>query len=125
MSPAAPRYAVYGPGEDDPLIIDAENWVFALGTALELLEREDCVSRLSCEVHPDGTVVAEDKVTETRFLVHRVPYSAYGAYGAYGANKDAAQGPSTDVAGAEPNGRASNGPPEPDLPSEDDPTSAL
>jgi hypothetical protein len=67
------RYAVYGPGAEEPLVIDAENWVFALGTALELLEREDWVSRLACEVHPDGTVVAEDRVTGVRYLVHRIP----------------------------------------------------
>ncbi|MFK7928403.1 MAG: hypothetical protein AB8H79_09440 [Myxococcota bacterium] len=76
MSDRATRYAVYGPDDDEPLIIDAENWVFALGTALELMEREDWVSRLSCEVHPDGTVVAEDRVTQARYLVHRVPYAA-------------------------------------------------
>jgi len=74
MTTRVQRYAVYGPGGDDPLVIDAENWVFALGTALELLEREDWVSRLSCEVHADGTVVAEDRVTGARYLVHRVPY---------------------------------------------------
>lgn len=74
MNQAARRYAVYGPGEDDPLVIDAENWVFALSTALELLESEDLVSRLACEVHADGTVVAEDRVTGARYLVHRVPY---------------------------------------------------
>ena len=80
MSAADPgrpqRYAVYGPGTDEPLVIDAENWVFALGTALELLEREDWVSRLACEVHPDGTVLAEDRVTSARYLVHRIPYNA-------------------------------------------------
>jgi hypothetical protein len=69
------RYAVYGPTAiEEPLIIDAENWVFALGIALELLEREDWISRLACEVHPDGTVVAEDRVTGVRYLVHKVPY---------------------------------------------------
>lgn len=72
----SPRYAVYGPGAaDDPLIIDAENWVFALGIALELLEREDWISRLSCEVHPDGTVLAEDRITGVRYLLHKVPYT--------------------------------------------------
>lgn len=75
MSDRVTRYAVYGPDDDEPLIIDAENWVFALGTALELMEREDWVSRLSCVVHPDGTVVAEDRVTAARYLVHRVPYT--------------------------------------------------
>ena len=67
------RYAVYGPGTDEPLVIDAENWVFALGTALEVLEREEWVSRLNCVVHPDGTVVAEDRVTSARYLVNRIP----------------------------------------------------
>lgn len=77
--PARPhRYAVYGPGTDEPLVIDAENWVFALGTALELLEREDWVSRLACEVHPDGTVLAEDRVTSARYLVHRIPPGSGG-----------------------------------------------
>lgn len=71
----ANRYAVYGPDTDEPLVIDAENWVFALGTALELLERADWVSRLACEVHPDGTVLAEDRVTGARYVVHRIPYA--------------------------------------------------
>ena len=90
MSTTIQRYAVYGPEEDDPLIIDAENWVFALGTALELLEREDWVSRLSCEVHADGTVVAEDRVTGARYLVHRVPYPVAGVRELQGETADAA-----------------------------------
>jgi hypothetical protein len=80
MSAAEPtrpnRYAVYGPGTNEPLVIDAENWVFALGTALELLEREGWVNRMVCEVHPDGTVHALDRVTGASYAVHRIAYGA-------------------------------------------------
>lgn len=66
------RFAVYCPGLIEPLVIEAENWVFALGMALDLLDRSDWVSRLACEIHPDGMVVAEDRVTGLGYVVQRV-----------------------------------------------------
>ena len=68
----AHRFAVYVPDRVEPVLIDAENWVFALGTALDLIDRAEWVSRLSCEIHPDGTVVAEDRVTGVGYVVQRV-----------------------------------------------------
>lgn len=65
-------FAVYCPGEPEPLLVEAENWVFALGTALDLIDRAEWVSRLACEIHPDGTVVAEDRVTGAGYIVQRV-----------------------------------------------------
>jgi len=73
------RYAVYCPGRVEPLVIAAENWVFALGAALERVDAVDWVSRLSCEIHPDGTVVAEDRVTGLGYVVQRVREPGRGA----------------------------------------------
>ncbi len=61
-SAAVPRHTVVVPGEP-PLTIDADNWIVALGIALELCERSDALTRLACEVRAGGTVVATDGVS--------------------------------------------------------------
>lgn len=93
------RFAVYCPGRVDPLIISAENWVFALGAALERVDAVDWVSRLSCEIHPDGTVVAEDRVTGLGYVVQRVRESGRGA-SRERPDERAAERPLSDVPGS-------------------------
>ncbi len=89
----AQRFAVYVPNRVEPLVLEAENWVFALGMALDLLDRAEWVSRLSCEIHPGGTVVAEDRVTGLGYVVQRLPVGGRSGAAREGARaEDGAQG---------------------------------
>ena len=51
--------------------VDARNWLVALGHGLAELGREE-LSRLACEVLPNGTVIARDIVTGTGFIVQQM-----------------------------------------------------
>jgi len=65
-------YAVVPPGQDQPIVVEAENWVFGLGEALERVGQDGAFPRLTCEVHPGGMIVAEDPMTLGRWVVYRV-----------------------------------------------------
>jgi hypothetical protein len=71
-SPRTYLFAVVPPGRDEPIVVEAENWVFGLGTALERLGQQHLIQRLICEIHPDGMIVAEDRMTHDKFVVYRV-----------------------------------------------------
>lgn len=62
-------FSVYGPGLPGRVVVRAHNWVFALGSALERVESRDWISRLCCEIHPDGTVLANDEISGLTYVV--------------------------------------------------------
>ncbi len=50
--------------------VKGPNWIVALGAALHELGRVDVISRLACEVLPNGTVIARDVASGTGYIVH-------------------------------------------------------
>lgn len=62
------RHVVCATGEP-PLRIDSDNWLHALGTALDILDRQDRITRLACEVQPNGVVIAQDPVSGERYVI--------------------------------------------------------
>lgn len=56
--------------------VEASNWIVALGRGLEELERVADLSRLACEVLPNGTVIARDIASGTGYVVQSLGVSA-------------------------------------------------
>ncbi len=52
--------------------VQGRNWIVALGRGLEELGRAADVSRLACEVLPNGTVIARDIASGTGYVVQDV-----------------------------------------------------
>jgi hypothetical protein len=52
--------------------VQGRNWIVALGRGLHELGRVDELSRLACEVLPNGTVIARDIATGTGYVVQGV-----------------------------------------------------
>ena len=61
-------YTIAAPGMD-AVEVEAENWVVALGRALEQRGAVEALTRLACEVLPNGTVLARDIEGGTRYVV--------------------------------------------------------
>lgn len=49
--------------------VEGSNWIVALGRGLEELDRVGDLSRLACEVLPNGTVIARDIASGTGYVV--------------------------------------------------------
>lgn len=62
------RFFVSAPGTK-PAMVEAGNWLAALGDGLDKLGVEADFSRLACEVLPNGTVIAQDVRSGSRFVV--------------------------------------------------------
>ena len=56
--------------------VEGTNWIVALGRGLDELGRADELSRLACEVLPNGTVIARDIASGTGYIVQSVDGSA-------------------------------------------------
>lgn len=56
--------------------VEGSNWIVALGRGLEELDRVGDLSRLACEVLPNGTVIARDIASGTGYVVQSVGASA-------------------------------------------------
>lgn len=56
--------------------VEGSNWLVALGHGLEAMERVGDLSRLACEVLPNGTVIARDIASGTGYVVQALGESA-------------------------------------------------
>ena len=56
--------------------VEGSNWIVALGRGLDELGTADDLSRLACEVLPNGTVIARDIGSGTGYVVQSVDGSA-------------------------------------------------
>lgn len=67
-SPTLRTWTVSAPGHQ-PETLMAENWLTALGRALDALDVPPCTGRMAAEVLPNGVVIANDLTNGRRFVV--------------------------------------------------------
>lgn len=70
-APGMRSWTVSAPDTREASVI-AENWITALGRALEALDIVPCSGRLAAEVLPNGVVIANDLSAGRRFVVKAV-----------------------------------------------------
>jgi hypothetical protein len=69
------RYKVV-PAGAEALEVEGDNWIIALGVALEQVGAATRMSRLACETLPNGTVIAKDLRGSGRFVVQPLAESS-------------------------------------------------
>ncbi|TVQ89221.1 MAG: hypothetical protein EA397_15720 [Deltaproteobacteria bacterium] len=75
-------FNVFGPGLPGVVEVTADNWVLALEMALRQVEQREWSSRLHCEIHPDGTVVASDDISGLAYVIRpKISSDGSGARG--------------------------------------------
>ena len=63
-----PLFTVMRRGEE-PVSIEAENWIVAMGTGIAKLGGDVAIDRLACEMLSNGTVIARDVRTGTGYVI--------------------------------------------------------
>ncbi len=77
-------YSVARRGQES-VLIEAENWLVALGKVVDRLGGAEPIERLACEVLPNGTAIAREAETGVSYVIQPVlaqnPVEASGASG--------------------------------------------
>ena len=63
-----PLFTVMRRGEE-PVSIEADNWIVAMGTGIAQLGGDIAIDRLACEMLANGTVIARDVRTGTGYVI--------------------------------------------------------
>lgn len=56
-----------------PIIVDAADWMSAIGSALRRLGRIGSIRRMACEQMPNGDIIINDLTNRLRYVVQILP----------------------------------------------------
>lgn len=70
-SPRTTRWSVACPGVD-PVEVQAENWVTALGLGIQAMRMDTVAGRLAAEVLPNGVIIAHELCARRRYVISRL-----------------------------------------------------
>ena len=63
-----PRFII-STSNKPPIMVEAPNWLVAMGTGIARLADANTIDRLACETLPNGTVIARDARRGTAFII--------------------------------------------------------